>query len=82
MGRHKPKIAPVWEYDWMQAIPLTTAVQVWPVTKSTCIRWANEGKIAAWKPNLEWFVSVQSLLRLCGIPKDDTLVLDKLPSLR
>lgn len=82
MGRHKPKLAPIYERDWMQAVPLTAAAKIWPVDESTLRRWANEGKIAAWQPGRNWFVSALSLIRLCGMPQDERYLLEKLPSLR
>jgi len=81
MGRHAPKLYPVIEKDWYQAIPLKAACECFPVSYSTLVRWANEGKIAAWKPGAEWFVSVLSLIRLCGHPTNENLLLEKLPSI-
>lgn len=81
MGRHKRQPVPIVEQDWYNAIPATAAAKCFPVSYSTLIRWANEGKIASWKPGYEWFVSVLSLIRLCGNPTDEGLMLEKLPSI-
>lgn len=82
MGRHAPRHAPVHEYDWLQAVPVSVAASVWQRSKYTILGWCNSGKVAAWKPGSEWFVSSTSMLRLCGIPANRTLLLEKLPHLR
>jgi hypothetical protein len=79
MTKRKLEEIPITEQDWYHAIPASRAARIFPVSYRTLIRWANEGKIAAWKPGREWFVSAMSLIRLCGKPFDDTELLDILP---
>ncbi len=79
MGRHAKIPIPVEEQDWYHAIPATQAAKCFPVSYSTLIRWANEGKIHAWKPGYEWFVSVLSLKRILGAPQDAEKLLELLP---
>ncbi len=69
------------ERDWYQAIPVKKASEIWDVHISTIGRWCDEGKVVAWKPGHERFVSAMSMLIKVGEPVNAMLLLDTLPGL-